>query len=169
MFLLNTLSGYGLAPSVPSPWFEVVRKHHEAGTIHEILGNLGVTILSVMKGIGFENSAVVDANWIDAYSAPFPTKEEAAVSMRLMLDAVLGRVAPYIKETYPYVGNLASKPAMLTVGLKDRAIAPERQIADFRAVWPQGPIVTLPNAGHFSQEDAPEAVIALIQQFIQTT
>jgi pimeloyl-ACP methyl ester carboxylesterase len=25
------------------------------------------------------------------------------------------------------------------------------------------------HAGHFSQEDAPEAIIALIQQFIQTT
>jgi pimeloyl-ACP methyl ester carboxylesterase len=29
--------------------------------------------------------------------------------------------------------------------------------------------VTLPGVGHFLQEDAPEAVIALIQQFLQMT
>jgi pimeloyl-ACP methyl ester carboxylesterase len=27
----------------------------------------------------------------------------------------------------------------------------------------------LPNAGHFSQEDEPDTIIALIQQFIQST
>ena len=31
------------------------------------------------------------------------------------------------------------------------------------------PVVTLPGVGHFLQEDAPETVIALIEQFIQLT
>jgi pimeloyl-ACP methyl ester carboxylesterase len=44
-----------------------------------------------------------------------------------------------------------------------------RQLADFRAVWPGRPIIKLPNAGHFSQEDEPDTIIALIQQFIQST
>jgi pimeloyl-ACP methyl ester carboxylesterase len=29
----------------------------------------------------------------------------------------------------------------------------------------EGPVVELPNAGHFSQEDAHEILVALIQQF----
>jgi haloalkane dehalogenase len=58
---------------------------------------------------------------------------------------------------------------MLVVGLRDHAIAPDHQIADFRTLFPSGPIVTLPNAGHFCQEDAPETIVALIQQFLQLT
>jgi len=58
---------------------------------------------------------------------------------------------------------------MLAEGMKDHAIPPETAIADFKALWPAGPVVELPNAGHFSQEDAPETLVALIQQFIQVT
>jgi len=32
-----------------------------------------------------------------------------------------------------------------------------------------GPITLLEEAGHFCQEDAPETIVPLIQQFIQTT
>jgi len=81
--------------------------------------------------------------------------------------ALLGRIIPYVEEGIPLLENLRSKPAMLAVGMKDRAIAPENQISDFRAIWPVGPI-RLPNAGHFSQEDAPETVIALVQLFIRS-
>ena len=58
---------------------------------------------------------------------------------------------------------------MLAVGLEDYAIDPGYAIDDFRALYPDGPIVTLPGVGHFCQEDAPQALVALIQQFIQMT
>jgi len=80
-----------------------------------------------------------------------------------------GAVRPYLAEGFPLIENLKSKPAMLAVGMKDRAIAPETQIADFSAIWPGRPIIKLPNAGHFSQEDAPDTVIALIKLFIGST
>jgi hypothetical protein len=44
---------------------------------------------------------------------------------------------------------------------------PEVQIADFKGIWPDRPIVKLSNAGHFSQEDAPDVLIALLQLFVQ--
>jgi len=66
------------------------------------------------------------------------------------------------------VGLVKSKPAMLAVGMKDRAIAPENQISDFKAIWPDGPVIKLPHAGHFSQEDAPDTIIALVELFIQS-
>lgn len=56
---------------------------------------------------------------------------------------------------------------MLAVGMKDRAISPAVQIADFKGIWPDRPIIKLPNAGHFSQEDAPDVLVALIQLFVQ--
>ena len=170
LFLLNTLSGYGKIPfDGLTPWFKFVKKHHDAKTLHEILGNLDANALSIMKIMGFENSAAVDSNWIAAYSAAFPTKDDCVGAIEFPLDAVLGRIAPYIKEGFPLLENLKSKPAMLTVGMKDRTIAPDRQLADFRAVWPGRPIIKMPNAGHFSQEDEPGTIIALIQQFIQST
>jgi cis-3-alkyl-4-acyloxetan-2-one decarboxylase len=170
LFLLNTLSGYGKIPfDGLTPWFQFVKTHNDAKTLHEILGNLDANALSVMKIMGFENSAAVDSNWIAAYSAAFPTKDDCVGAIEFPLDAVLGRIAPYIKEGFPLLDNLKSKAAMLTVGMKDRTIAPDRQLADFRAVWPGRPIIKLPNAGHFSQEDEPDTIVALIQQFIQST
>src|SRR5258708_19451408 len=134
LFLLNTLTGYGRAkPSGLTPWFQFIKKHHDAGTLHEVLGHLDATILGIMKMIGFENSAAVDANWISAYSAPFPTNDYCLGAIEFPLDALLGRMVPFVREGFPLLESLKSKPAMLAVGMKDRGIAPDVQIADFRA------------------------------------
>jgi len=170
MFFLNTLTGYGRAkPAKLTPWFQFIKSHHEANTLHEVLGHLGANVLSIMKAIGFENSGVVDANWVAAYSAPFPNKAACVGAIEFPLDALLGRIVPYVREGFPLIDNLKAKPAMLAVGMKDRGIAPEVQIADFRGIWPDRPIVELPGAGHFSQEDVPDTIVALIQLFIQST
>jgi haloalkane dehalogenase len=41
--------------------------------------------------------------------------------------------------------------------------------AGFRAHWPDGPLGTLPGVGHYAPEDAPETLLALIEQFVQLT
>jgi haloalkane dehalogenase len=122
-----------------------------------------------MKAIGFENTAAVDANWVAAYSAPFPSKADCLGAIEFPLDALLGRMVPYVREGFPFIDDLKAKPAMLAVGMKDKGIAPDAQIADFRGIWPGRPIVELPGAGHFSQEDVPDTIVALIQLFIQST
>jgi pimeloyl-ACP methyl ester carboxylesterase len=170
LFLLNTLTGYGRAkPGGLTPWFQFIKSQHDAGKLHEVLGHLGTNILSVMKMIGFEKSAAVDSNWIAAYSAPFPTEDDCLGAIEFPLDALLGRMVPFVKEGFPLIENLKSKPAMLAVGMKDRGIAPDVQIADFRGIWPDRPIIELFDAGHFSQEDVPDTIVALIQLFIQST
>jgi haloalkane dehalogenase len=170
LFLLNTITGYGRAkPGELTPWLQFIKNHHEAETLHEVLGHLGANVLSIMKVIGFENSGAVDANWIAAYSAPFPDKADCIGAIEFPLDALLGRMVPYVREGFPIIDNLKAKPSMLAVGMKDKGIAPDVQIADFRGIWPDRPIVELPGAGHFSQEDVPDTIIALIQLFIQST
>ncbi len=169
--LLNTLFAYGGQPtnSEPSEWFHWIAKHHEAGTLDGILGELGSTVLSVMKIIGFENSSIVDANWIKAYSAPFPDRASCIGGIEFPLDVHLQRAFGYIFAGLE-TGNLDAvkeKPAMLAVGLKDRAIRPENQISDFRALFPNAPINTFEQAGHFCQEDIPEILVPLIHQFMQ--
>jgi pimeloyl-ACP methyl ester carboxylesterase len=168
LFLLNTLAGYGNAEfDALTPWFQFIRKHHEGGTLSDVLGHLDVNVLSIMKIIGLENLSAVNSDWLAAYGSAFPTKEDCIGAIEFPLDVLLGRVFPYIAEGFPLVDNLKSKPAMLAVGMKDRAISPAVQIADFKGIWPDRPIVELPNAGHFSQEDAPDVLIALIQLFVQ--
>ena len=166
--LMNTLLGYGgVAPPEVSPWFQWIARHYEAGTLEEVLGNLGSNVLSVMKIIGFQNSAVVTDTWIRAYASAFPTPADCKGAIEFPLDVHLQRIASYAAEGFGGVEALKSKPAMLAEGMQDRAIPPEWAIADFRSLFPNGPVVTLDGAGHFCQEDAPETLVALIQQFVQ--
>lgn len=170
--LMNTIFGYGGAnpPAEKTPWFQWIEKHEEAGTLPGILGELGSTVLSVMKIIGFQNSAAVDDNWIRAYSTPFPDRASCKGAIDFPLDVHYGRFRDYILAGLQ-TGNLEAlkaKPAMLAYGLEDRAIDPQHGIADFRLLFPQGPVVELPGVGHFCQEDAPEILTAMIHQFIQS-
>jgi haloalkane dehalogenase len=173
--LMNTMCAYGLIgrddlpPIKESPWFRWIAEGYESGRTEAVLTNLGSTVIDVMKMLGFENSSVIDDAWIRAYSTPFPTPEECKGAVAFPLDVHLDRNWDYLAEGFSGVGALKSKPAMLAVGMKDRALPPETVIADFKALWPRGPVVELPHAGHFSQEDAPEILVALIQQFIQMT
>jgi haloalkane dehalogenase len=94
-----------------TPWFAWIKKHHDAGTFHEVLGNLGGNVLSVMKIIGFQNSAAVTDTWIRAYSAPFATRDECIGAIEFPLDALLRRVVPYMLEGIPYLDALKAKQA----------------------------------------------------------
>lgn len=168
--LMNTLLGYGGGGDVSSSgWFTWIGERLADNSYEEVLGNVGSTVLSVMKIIGFENSAAVDDTWIRAYSAPFENKDECKGAIEFPLDVVHGRFMEYVQEGFGGVEGLKQKPAMLAEGMCDHAIPPEAAIADFKALFPDGPVVRLPHAGHFCQEDAPEQLVSLIQQFIQVT
>lgn len=173
--LMSTVCGYGAAgrddlPAVTSSrWFEWIAGGMENGRTEAVLTNLGSTVVDVMKIIGFENSSVIDDTWIRAYSAPFPTPDECRGALEFPLDVHHGRIAEYLAEGFGGVDALRSKPAMLAEGMRDHAIPPAFAIADFKGLWPDGPVVELPNAGHFCQEDVPETLVALIQQFVQMT
>ena len=180
--LLNTACGYGgtgkgmIEDDGPerlkrkfTPWFKYVKSHYDAGTYYDTVGDLGNHVLSVMKTVGFQNTAQVNDTWIRAYSTPFLTREECIGAIEFPLDALEGRILAYREEGMSLVDKLKGKPAMLAVGMMDGAIDPEVMFADFRALFPDGPIVRLPNAGHYCQEDVPETLVALIQQFMQMT
>lgn len=169
--LMNTMMAYGGGMDLvgDSAWFQWIEKALADGSYYEILGNLGITILSVMKLLGFENSAAVDATWLRAYSAPFATKDECKAGVEFPLDFAQGRIMEYVAEGFPGVEALKQKPAMLIEGMQDRAIPPPAAIADFKGLFPNGPVVQIDNAGHFIQEDVPDTCVALIQQFIQMT
>ncbi len=171
--LMNTLLGYSgpLPNSEKTPWFKWIEKQENSKTLNGILGELGSSLLSVMQLLGFERLSNVDQNWIDAYSSAFPDRQSCLGAIAFPLDIHYGHCKKFVVSSLK-TGNLdkiKKKPSMLVEGMKDRAIHPENAIADFKAIWPNGPVIKLYQAGHFCQEDSPEVLIALIHQFIQMT
>lgn len=171
VFLMNTLFGYGGGerPAEKTPWFQWIEKHEEAGTLEGILGELGSTVLSVMKIIGFQNSAAVDETWIRAYSAPFPDRASCIGAINFPLDVHYGRFLPFVfgnVENFD-VEKVKAKPAFLVSGDMDFGIDPQQAISDFRGLFPDAPVVKVKNVGHFCQEDIPDTLVALIRAFVQ--
>ena len=169
--LINTLFGYSKEerPKNLSPWFEWINKHYQDKTLDGILGELGSTLLSVMKIPNFTNNNIINETWINAYSAQFPDRASCIGAINFPLDALLNRIVPYIVEGIKQgdLKSLCSKPAVLAYGMKDKAIEPDYAIRDFKALFPGSKVVEMPNAGHYSQEDEPELLINLIKEFMK--
>ena len=169
--LINTLFGYSKEerPKNLSPWFQWINKHYQDKTLDGILGELGSTLLSVMKIPNFTNNNIINETWINAYSAQFPDRASCKGAINFPLDALLNRIVPYIVEGIKQgdLKSLCSKPAVLAYGMKDKAIEPDYAIRDFKALFPDSKVVELPNAGHYSQEDEPELLINLIKEFMK--
>ena len=168
--LINTLFGYSKEerPKNLSPWFQWIKKHYQDKTLNGILGELGSTLLSVMKIPNFTNNNIINETWINAYSAQFPDRASCIGAINFPLDALLNRIVPYIVEGIKQgdLKSLCSKPAILAYGMKDKAIEPDYAIRDFKALFPGSKVVEMPNAGHYSQEDEPEHLINLIKEFM---
>ena len=169
--LINTLFGYSKEerPKNLSPWFQWINKHYKDKTLEGILGELGSTLLSVMKIPNFTNNNIINETWINAYSAQFPDRASCIGAINFPLDALLNRIVPYIVEGIKQgdLKSLCSKPAVLAYGMKDKAIEPDYAIRDFKALFPGSKVVEMPNAGHYSQEDEPELLINLIKEFMK--
>ena len=181
--LMNTMFGYGrgipdsvgleeeVTPLHKSPWFTWIRNNLENGVYESHLRHIGNNVLSIMKKLYFSNSSAVNEQWLRAYSMPFPNVEESIGAYEFPLDVIHNRLRDYVVESLK-MGNLdkvRSKPAMLAEGLADKAMPPSAVIDDFMRLFPNGPITTLENVGHFCQEDAPDTLVALIEQFVQMT
>ena len=133
------------------------------------LSSLGSTVLSVMKRVGFERTAHVDETWVRAYASPFPTPESCRGALQFPRNIANPKTFEFFQElanTHD-IEVLQSIPAMCVVGEEDRAMPPNWVAFRFKSFWPNGPVITLPGVGHYLQEDAPETVAALVEQFIQ--
>ncbi len=169
--VMNALVGgrppKGTASIRSSAWFQWVNGPAFEPTIL----NLGSNALSVMKRIGFERAAHVDETWVRAYAAPFPHPEDCIAAIRFPQCIADEETVAFLKRvrTPKAVEAVKAKPAMYVHGEADRALPMDWVIGAFRDLWPDAPVVTLPGVGHFLQEDAPETVSALIEQFVQMT
>jgi pimeloyl-ACP methyl ester carboxylesterase len=172
LVLMNTVVGYGTAGrrDLPNPvetlWFRWIRDGLPTGRTEAVLSQLGSTILSVMQIVGLERLDRVDPTFIRAYGAPFATPADCKGAVEFPLDLALGRIRDFVREGASGVPALRDKPALLIEGMLDRAIPPALALADFAGIWPKAPIIQVPGAGHYIQEDAPEIVVPALQTFL---
>lgn len=171
--LMNTVAGGRPPDGTPTvasaPWFRWIHEGMETGRTQAVLSHLGSTVLSVMKRIGFERTSVVDETWVRAYASPFPNEASCRGAIQFPLEIGAPRTLEFMVEAMSAMPVLQAKPAMLIEGMQDRAIPPGFAIGSFRSLWPSGPVIELAGAGHFVQEDAPEIVVPLIRQFLQSS
>ena len=172
LVLMNTVFGYGasgrrdLPNPLETPWFRWIREGMESGRTEAVLSQLGSTILSVLQIVGLERLDRVDPTFIRAYAAPFPTQADCRGAIDFPLDLALGRIRDFVREGVTGVPSLRDKPAIMIEGMLDRAIPAALAIADFQGIWPEAPVIQVPGAGHYIQEDAPEVVIPALQTFL---
>lgn len=151
-----------------SKWFELVLDDH----FDEVILNLRFTALSVLKRIGFTRSEIANDTWVRAYSAPFPTAADCKGARQFPLNLLEQATYDYFDANEARPGALdalKSKPAAAFTGAQDRTVVPELVESMLRAYWPNAPFIAIPGAGHYAQEDAPEILVALIEQFVEMT
>lgn len=151
-------------------YFQWMAKLYEEGTMEAVLGNVGTIILSVMKSLqGFERMSNVNQTWLSAYSAPFTTPSECIGAINFPLSIVSRTGGELDTSDEQAVAEIRRKPATMMMGMKDRVLLPQYFIPLFQATFPDSAVYKLENAGHFCYEDEPEAIAALIKQFINLT
>ena len=182
LILMNTILGYSAAVTdvardpahkpprlTSSNWFRWVKKSVDEGTFHGHMSQLAKHIGDVMGQLGFRTEDAQTETSLRAYAAHFQTPADCQAAIEFPLDIIHDRMVPYVLEGFPMVPELRLKPALLAEGMADAAIPPELAIADFKTLFPHGPVVQLDGVGHFCQEDAPETLVALIELFMQMT
>jgi pimeloyl-ACP methyl ester carboxylesterase len=155
-----------------TPWFQAIKDMEEAGQLEAVLGNLRHLVGAIMMMLGMQRREVVTDTWLRAYAAAFPTIEECRAAIAFPLEGLhLDRIRDTMLGALPGLYKLGQTgiPAMMIEGMHDRAIWPHMAMAGFRAFFPTGTVHELGGAGHFIQEDAPETVVPLIEEFCTRT
>jgi haloalkane dehalogenase len=171
---MNTIFGTdrNLREERLTPWFAAIKEMEENGHLEAVLGNLKYLVAGIMMTLGIQRRDVVTDTWMRAYSAAFPTLDECRAAIAFPLEGLhLERIRETLIGALPGLFKLGQGgiPAMMIEGMQDRAIWPHVALAGFRAFFPQGTVHELPQAGHFIQEDAPETVVPLIEEFCLRT
>ena len=89
-----------------------------------------------------------------------PDPAAAPVSAGGLSDEIDARAADVEARV---AGTLRGKPAALLFGRKDPVLASDATIARWREEFPEASCVELPDAGHYIQEDAPDACVTAIR------
>ncbi len=152
-----------------SPWFEMMGGLYEKGVYDLVVKNFFQysTLSLIADHLGFEKISNITEDWMRAYSEPFNVEEETLAAVAFPKSIVDGSNDLWLPFDEDEIRVARAKPTIMIEGLKDKGLPPELYMAIFREAFPDGEIYELPNAGHFLQEDEPQAIASLITQFIR--
>lgn len=151
-----------------SPWFQWILKAQADGSLEPVLERLGFNILSTLKLNGFENHSLITEGWLSAYGARFATPEDCRGAIGWAKGFALGEHR-FEVPSEAAIQEIRTKPAMAIWGAEDRTLHAEHFIPLFRGLFPEGIVHRLPGVGHYSLEDAPAEIAALITSFLEQT
>jgi haloalkane dehalogenase len=97
------------------------------------------------------------------YIAPFPRPEDRHGMFAFAQQMAAG--APWCAGLWERRAALADIPASLVWGMKDVAFGP-KFLARWRELLPEAPVLELPDAGHFVQEEAPTQTVDALRALL---
>ncbi|RBL90274.1 alpha/beta fold hydrolase [Chitinophaga flava] len=153
------------ANTAESPWFTWVIRAAQEGRLEGVLNESHYNILSTLKLNGFERNELITATWLKAYAAPFATPADCR--------GVLGWAAGFAAGMHQFENpdtiareKISRLPALCIWGSADQTLHGKYFIPLFRSLFPDGQVYELPQAGHYSPEDAPDAIAWLLSRFL---
>ncbi|GAA3680243.1 alpha/beta fold hydrolase [Nonomuraea antimicrobica] len=153
-----------------SLWFRWARAAQADGTLEELLGNAGNTVAHLMLTLQtITRPEVITPAWLRAYSAHFTDREQCRGVIRFPQQIVAPDEPAPPKPDPAAVAALRAKPALLVQGMRDTALLPRYTVPAFRLGYPTAPVVELADVGHFTPEDAPQTLLALLELFLQSS
>ena len=156
------------ANAAVSPWFQWIVRAESEGRLEAVLGELGFNILSTLKLNGFEDHRLINDAWLQAYGARFATPADCAGAMGWAKGVATGAHRFEIPDGAAHRA-IATKPAMAIWGMADRTLHAEHFLPLFSELFPDAPVHRLPGIGHYSLEDAPDAIAHRIATFLAQT
>ncbi|NLR77171.1 alpha/beta fold hydrolase [Chitinophaga eiseniae] len=151
-----------------SPWFRWILQAAKEERLKSVLNESGYNILSTLKLNGFERNELITPTWLDAYGAPFPTPADCA--------GVLGWAAGFAAGAHQFehpnaaaLEKISALPAIAIWGTADHTLHGKYFLPLFQSLFREGEVYELPHAGHYSLEDAPDAIGELISRFLEAT
>jgi pimeloyl-ACP methyl ester carboxylesterase len=151
-----------------SPWFQWILKAQADGSLEAVLGQLGFNILSTLKLNGFENNAIITADWLAAYGSPFAAPADCVGAIGWANGFATGA---HRFEAPDAAANSAirQRPALAIWGEADRTLWADHCLPLFTAIFPTAPVKRLAAVGHYCLEDDPQTIGALISKFMRET
>ncbi|HEY6543007.1 MAG TPA: alpha/beta fold hydrolase [Ktedonobacteraceae bacterium] len=165
LVLLNTWA-FAYWPGGPFPrLLEIIRSEHGENFVLKRNGYLEPALLGTTQHTGNLTPTV-----IEAYKAPYPTPETRTALLCWSRDIPVQESDPSyaemkrIEEGLPQFSN---RPILIIWGMKDPVLPPS-VLRLWQELYPQATTHEIEDASHFLQEDAPERVVAYIDDFLRT-
>ncbi|HEU5023306.1 MAG TPA: alpha/beta fold hydrolase [Spirillospora sp.] len=151
-----------------APWFQWIMRAGGDGTLDDVLGELRYNILSTLKLNGFQDNSLITPTWIRAYAQAFPTRTATLGALGWAKGFALGTHQFEVPSARAQQ-RAAEIPALAIWGLEDRTLHAKNFLPLYRAAFPHGLVSELPEAGHYSLEDDPRTISALLKLFLDST